>query len=178
MFVEYFFNEIFIILPIIFTGQRSCLYCRHIVHSFSCLIATCIPGFFHKSDFRNSEQFSPAANYTISKVAVAPTRRLSLITENRSLLVRNSVDAWLLTVHTGPDWRAGELGQLPGAPSYEGCWDIMGIIVNVVLIKTWKNVSVNYPQFWHAPSEMFASPVLGQKCLKFITFKRCQAVNY
>jgi len=60
-------------------------------------------------------------NYTISKVTVAPTRRLSLITENRSLLVRNSVDAWLLTVHTGPDLGAGELGQLPGASSYEGC---------------------------------------------------------
>jgi hypothetical protein len=103
MFVEYFFNEIYIPLSVIFTGQHSCLCCHHIVHSFSCLITTCIPGFFHKSDFHISEQFSPAFNYTISKVAVASTGRLSLMIENRSLLDRNSVDDWLLTIHTGPD---------------------------------------------------------------------------
>jgi len=102
MFVEYFFNEICILLSIIFTGHCSCLCCRHIVHSFSCLIATCITRFFHKSDFHNSEQFSAAFNYTVSKVAVAPTRRLSLVTENRSLLLE-TLDDWLLTVHTGPD---------------------------------------------------------------------------
>jgi hypothetical protein len=99
--LSFFFYEIYIPLPILFTGQHSCLCCHHIVHSFSCFIATCVPGFFHKSDFHNSEQFSPAVNYTISKVAVASTRRLSLMTENRSLRDRNSVDDWLLIIHTG-----------------------------------------------------------------------------
>jgi hypothetical protein len=169
MFVVYFFNKIYILSSIIFTGQCSCLCCRHIVHSFSCLIAACITRLFHKSDFHNLEQFSTAVNYTVSKVPMAPTRILSLITENRSLLLE-TLDDWLLTVHTGPDGRAGELGQLLGAPSYEGCWDIMGIIGNVVLIKTWKNVSLNYPHFWHALSEMFASSCPRSKVFKVYHF--------
>ena len=112
MFVVYFFNKIYILSSIIFTGQCSCLCCRHIVHSFSCLIAACITRLFHKSDFHNLEQFSTAVNYTVSKVAVAPTRRLSLITENRSLLLE-TLDDWLLTVHTGADWGAAARCTIP-----------------------------------------------------------------
>ena len=155
MFVEYFFNEINIPLSIIFTGQHSHLCCHHIVHTFSGLIATCTLGFFHKSDFHNSEQFSPAVIYTVSKVAVTSARRLSLMTESRSLLDSQKLFGWLVANNTyRARLRGRQVRQLLGTPSYEGCWDIVGIIGNVVLITTWKNVSVNYTEFWHAPSEI------------------------
>jgi hypothetical protein len=116
MFVEIFFNEINIPLSFIFTGQHSYLCCHHIVHKFSCLIAACALGFFHKSDFYNSEQFSPAINYTVSKVAVTSARRLSLMTESRSLLDSQKLFGWLVANNT---YRGRQVRQLPGTPSYE-----------------------------------------------------------
>jgi hypothetical protein len=44
------------------------------------------------------------------------------------------------------------------------CWYIQ-------VFHTWKNVSANYSQSGHAPSKLFASPVIGRKTLKNIGLK-------
>jgi hypothetical protein len=55
----------------------------------------------------------------------------------------------------------GPAGQLPGEPTYKGRSDVTGIIGNLVPvnsgIRTPQNFSKNYMQFWHDPSERFAS---------------------
>ena len=53
------------------------------------------------------------------------------------------------------------------------------MIGNIVLVNsgfhTHKNFTENYPCFGHTPSNISASPVLGQKSFKVTGFKRCLA---
>jgi hypothetical protein len=72
-------------------------------------------------------------------------------------------------------------GQLPRVLTYKGCWDVTGIIGNMVPVKsgfhTWKNFSENYPHFGHVPLNMFARHVLGQKVLKNVSSKGCKIIS-
>jgi len=42
---------------------------------------------------------------------------------------------------------------------------------------TQNNLSENIPQFGHAPSELFSSPILGRKNLKNVGLKRRRIIN-
>jgi hypothetical protein len=78
----------------------------------------------------------------------------------------------------GPEKGAG---QLPRAPICKRRLDVTRITRNVVLVHsgfhTHKNLSENYPQFGHAPSEGFDGPVLDRKSSKNIGFKGRQIIS-
>jgi hypothetical protein len=76
--------------------------------------------------------------------------------------------------HTPPSKASlggGQAGQLSRVTSCKWHQDITGIVRNLMLVH-WgfphvKNFSKNYPQFGHAPSKTFTSPVLGRKEIDF-----------
>jgi len=63
-----------------------------------------------------------------------------------------------------------------GAEPMQGAKYVTGIIGNMMLVNSAfrmrNNFSEDYPQFGHALSKSFASPVLGRKSLRNISLKQ------
>jgi hypothetical protein len=72
-------------------------------------------------------------------------------------------------------------GMLPGLLTYKGCYDITGIIGNMVLGNSGftmrKNFSENYLQFWNLSSKLLATSVLGSISSKNISLKGFQIIR-
>ena len=77
--------------------------------------------------------------------------------------------------------RDGQARQLPGAPTYEECYNVTGIIRNIAPVNARfhkrKNLSENELQFGHVTSKLLASCALGQKSLKYIGFKEHNIIS-